>query len=1134
MNQRRKSLKERCFPRMGRPDMALVARLRRGLGPITLREVLLGVFDSDETWREFCLDLLRAQPPNLRERLLKVLRRARRVLAGGGLGADVADAVHLHMYDGCEDIRALQQRLAQGGTSLKACEVMVTRLEWRLRQRAAAILLTAFDDPEADAELEEVLHSSDGTNRTEIAAALLTAPAGIERLRRAIEKAPPGAIKVLVEAGTGEHRRALRAAATARIDALAEEADRASLELLAAATEFLPLHALISLCLKQLGRYRLGDEPLARAIETLQAAGPEAAAAWLSYLQVCLVIERHLEALAEAAGGEPALAGMEADASVLCMMRDLHPGTQTQEHVWSIHVRTQANLAQAGPPDEAQIIAAARHAIGAAFPCPVLRLRTAYQAVLLVLVRYALAICGEQAAPALIHGLGAEHSYVGCFNALVHLQERALRHLADGLRAHPDLAGSIVRLAERIENGRLTTCMARAAIEALPRTNGSSRTELALYLARRKYRPLESLLGDLLRSHEPRERAVGAYCVSRLGASSHIPALIVLLLDAYHEVRDETRLALLRYPHPQQVIHHLSRAARSRSAVLQLSALDLLAEIGDVSLRPFLKQLRRECPHLADVVRDVSRRVAGAPFDPGSLPARPVAILPQALRTPRWRTYWRQLCRQPDMFNLFHRFNQTGMITDEEYFQLRRHALEGRAGCRAFLQDVINDYLASLCEAFGRYHGLQIDEDLWQRAADEAVQTVDEQYLEQAWHRGRSDLVFADECTQHAMFALRWQMEECLLRSFEGQIGQARPDGFPALPDQDPVVAEWLWLSTHANLYWSYDVRPRVGLAELAAYAAANWRVLRQKRFSPQVKTVREIVDYLAIMATVSPCPRTWQEQCKEHLAECFEPFRQRAERYWRKASLQRDGDSRLDRFGALWDDLFSHAVADYDAFWSGPSEPILPVGMALMRSAPAKLPKHVHGRGVPFAFFLGRRVREVLGEDAVGTALSLDDAPELAEPEEEDNAEEAETSEAQAKDATEESGEAEESSEPGFRPDLLEDADGRKWLSIRDLAQRTGLSEKVLRTEESRGAIAFTRVQGIRAVPWVPETVDRLVEELQARAVLRQTGLLAQRFGVSQKTVTRQITKLREALTAAQCVAALRRRYPPRDEVDD
>lgn len=1098
-------LKRLCFPGDGKPNARLIRDLQARLGPRQLREVLLGVYDEDERWQGFCIDLLDRHQAALCDLLLaRVVREKRHLEEARDVDLVVAEVLYESLYGsgGLRTEVAAQLRERAYSPAPLSGDLTKQLLQSLLLLNVSAVCLARFENEAVESELLDLLSRGPRCTSSLVTLALFE-DGEVDRLCALMKRLPIEKLAAIVDAVPVEVREPLERVARIIVEGALRQMPCLTLPFLEAAVRFLPLAQGVAVCLQCLGGAYEKLDPRPLAFEVLLAHAPEAAAMGRQYLAVALVIDRHLDGIAAAAGDS------DGETDELAA-EDLHRSCWT----WITSVVQKNPKAASDLDDEALVVAAtvtlppfvARH---------MLRFRTALGGIAAELLEL-LGCWGEKENGSwFVYALrGQTTLYIPAFNALLTLRASAWPCIAEGLRLYPDLVGPLARLAERIGDGDPPPDIVEAIAGAATLVEDDELANVAVLLARARHSAAEALLTRLLKHANPYLQAAGLHAASLAGVSTILPSVIVSLLHPVQHVRAEARYALLRWQPRTDALARLRRAARSRSTVLQLKALELLHALGDATLGALLEELGQNDRLPADLPKHVPNPALPPPED---AVLGPKVLTPPGYQGPllaHWRRYWLRLSRHPKLFRLFSEFSNVRMLDDEQYLEVR-DAVSPAGGClQWFLCDLVEDYTLQLRGVFELFFGLSIPDETWQGAVFAACRKLDRRYLAAQWQRGRPDLVLGQAEGLQWQLAIRWLIEDELRQRLrqeldKGLLYQALPN-----PQRQRVICEWLWLNFFPNWYWAYDVRPRLSLEELVSYVVeSGWE--RFKDDGPlDTRIAHQIIDYLALYATALPCPVTFKGECREALWKCFQPLVLKHRRRCAIAAKAEEREERLARFGRLIRDCFGRAVDEYDAFWGGPPEPVLPMGIPLMRLS--KLPKNVYGRGVPFAHFFERRLAHLLNEPVPGPG------------------------ELPLYDDVDSSGDAKRKpkqriSAPGkhvlgqmlLPSEAFTDSQDRDWVTIRGLVALTDVPESTLRRYGDKKIIPFQRVKNMRVVP-AEDALPQLIEDILAYGVLTHPTKLIESYDVSSRTLRRWIQSLPPELGSSAKLRRLSEDHPP------
>ena len=1067
----------------------MAARLARGSGPEQLRELVVGRLNLDAEWRDWCKAIL-GQQSDLIARLQQEALRAGTIEGKTSdrlrdLGTDReeywapagSDAGFDQWLRGSLDAGELTPAQAQA----------VARLREARLARLSAMLWLGRDlaDLSQGLILERLLGDSP-MERWAAAHAILGSENGFERLLAAARLVPATALIPIAQVAQSDEWGLQPAQLALLWDTIREQLTALRSDQRESRSAWLrtvwalssPLRAARA-CLLELGRPE-GDPTRDTALGLLAEADPDQQGLILRALKRWLELIEPVDADApnEPAAGECEVRWTREFASAFP-----DPAERIRADIWLFVLGSDEF------PDKDLLralyraSAAEAHEGGSGAGRSLLADSSWTWRAVTNLIQLAVRVCGAASADLLVRALRFKdvEAYGAAFNGLLSLGAAAVPALKSALRSRPHRA--IVSVLQWMG----VTDIADELVACLESDDAFVRREAVRVLSLQgDARVLPKAL-ELARSADGDERCLALHSFYHLRTSAGLAPAIACLTDPYLEVRQAAYWAILRTDGPER-LPLLSAAVSEGPLRRRLTAVSLIAEIGGAEAARALPAARGVDGKLREALqwaRKAVRRHDGV--DEDRLPEfrNPMHVdgpLPE-----HWELYFDQMLEDPELLAVFDdRHAGSGpLLSDEKYLWLRERCLADPTGQLVwFLHDTIGATAQLRRVPFALYHGVEIADEASDQALHAAFRRVDGPYLAHAWARSRPDLVLGGEDGCNWIAAVIAVYGEKL-------VAACRLTPRPALEgrvEDAAVLAEWVWLRMFPDEYWGLSVRPALPLGRLARYAARHFREASSDAITPVGRATREIVDYLAIQCTVQPVPEQWRSECREALWECFEPLREKHLQAYSRETKELTGDApgaqEMERYRKLIHGQLEEALAEYDAFFGSPPEPLFPLGFLMMRSADGKLPKWRYGRGVPFAHFLAHRLaralpisyrlREQASADPVVTQIT----------------------------ARKSKGRTRRASQSGPDLALIIDGDGKEWVSIQDLARLVGLSVDVLRSEETKGYLAFERRRGRRVVPHDLAYIGRLRQELLSRSTLRRKGYLARLLGVSVRTL--------------------------------
>ena len=172
------------------------------------------------------------------------------------------------------------------------------------------------------------------------------------------------------------------------------------------------------------------------------------------------------------------------------------------------------------------------------------------------------------------------------------------------------------------------------------------------------------------------------------------------------------------------------------------------------------------------------------------------------------------------------------------------------------------------------------------------------------------------------------------LRALSRKHGRAgpRPDPKAQAAFRAYVQQQWDELMPYQDVYYGFEVDPRVPLADLARYCA-------DRRADPTYRA--QIASYLAYLATTAPVLAERHDAAIRALFTAHRPRLRRAVRRLVDEGVKQgqklSPDERQAASRAALDDLgmrFADAVAEFDVLWLEPA-PLFPLGTLSMAWEP-------------------------------------------------------------------------------------------------------------------------------------------------------------------------------------------------------
>lgn len=614
-------------------------------------------------------------------------------------------------------------------------------------------------------------------------------------------------------------------------------------------------------------------------------------------------------------------------------------------------------------------------------------------------------------------------------------------------------------------------------------------------------------------------QAVGWYPVERSArAAEALARLLEALSPAVGRLAGQLLLACPR----GKVVRVLTPLTTSDNALARVRAKGLLQDATDgFAGRPVFSQGGETAPIADDDVLGQNLMLPGdSPFRWG-LPGFATAI------TPRLDEYCHLLRQDEHLAEHWDRWFLSGAPPLDALPDLQVRTVAEGPGAEAavaFGMDILGVGAGLYVEAFADYQDLPFDgatdrriEAVMRRVFRQCTQTVVGQLRPP---NPSKNTIFSEVLSTSlraempgVIFELAYAelLKEALALEFAGDAGPVTPkrgDHF-----RRHVEHEWDRLSRHQDWYYGFWVWPRLGLDQMGRYC-------NDKRAKPRYR--REIVSYLAYLATTIPVFRAQAQEARVALRRAFE--RRLAAGARRIVTEQRQAAE--DGMHSDWDDVekalhlqlvrrFDQAVADFDVHWLEP-HPLIPMGTLSMAWEPltkqdgdgsSLFPE----RHLSWGNLIERKIRNVIREqssEAGGTLETVSfedlgpDGNKSWDPgQTREDAREAEEiltargTEGKAADAGKEASPSAQWNE-FLQPTRKIEADGElvDCLDIEGAAKELQRSVSTLRRYDRSGELIFLRYGDRRYLP---------VREInRARVVVRRMSEWVKILGVSEQTV--------------------------------
>lgn len=724
------------------------------------------------------------------------------------------------------------------------------------------------------------------------------------------------------------------------------------------------------------------------------------------------------------------------------------------------------------------------------------------------LVDLALRLCGTDCIPYLIRCLRFKEDlqvYYAAFNGLLELGAAACPALVESLAGGTSDSQGIVSLMERLQIRELPARF----IELLGSEDEILKREVFRMLSLREDPAVLPFALQWAEGEDAADRAWALFAFYHLGTAEGLPCAIRCLTDPHRVLRQQARWALLRIEAPER-IGRLEQAAKEGPRYQRVQVLTLLGDIGSSEAGSALEALSSIPGELGRMAGRIWRKLEkGICFDPGALPVLRNPYEPARPLPTNWKRYFTEIIDDPFLLSVFDGLAEYEFALTDDNSYTRAHKacfVEGSGDLPWLLFDIMYPTAQTLATAFVLHHKAQIADSDLDLALHSALRQVDGHFLSTEWEKGHPSYMVGHEESPE------WQL--AVMAVFQENLSLLRDQLQSSMPkESNPLRAsaiemDWNRLRKHSDFYWGLLVKPRFPLTELAGFCARNVRAAGGKSTTETGKTVREIIDYLVLECTFKPGTRQWRSQCREALWDCFLPLRRRIHKQYQKDVWdlieKRPTAEEAEFEGSRIREVFEKSLRDYDPFFGGAPEPMIPIGFIELRSADGKLPKSHYGRGVPFPSFFLSRIDNKFPRRKPPSKWRFDEdrdskttkhsSGRAASPLGNDHLEDT-TDEEKGNDAEQYGWDQRDA--PLM---TITDDSGVQWVTYHELTFVLGLSRKQILTAERNGWICFQYLGKRKVVPH--EDLPTLKAEVEARFYLKDKKNLSKLLGVTPQTL--------------------------------